>query len=72
MINWKEIGEEDYEANYEGFYLRLEAMGRNLWWFQVYDNEEPLWHEGNLVFTKEEAERLILNQINPNDNPQCQ
>ena len=62
-IDWKEIGEEDYISYQDGFVFRLEAMDRNLWWFQVYKNSEVLFIENNFTFTKEEAERRIMSKL---------
>lgn len=62
-INWQEIGDSDYKATYKGYFLRLEQMDKNLWWFQAYIDDEPLWHEKNMTATKEEAEREILETI---------
>lgn len=60
-INWTKIGEGDYEATYGKYRLRIEMMDRNLWWFQVYENDKELIDD--MTFTFEEAERIILKHI---------
>jgi len=63
VVDWVEIGEEDYKAEYKGYNLRLEAMDKDWWWFQVYYSGVPLWHENNFVVSKDEAEQIMLAQI---------